>query len=151
MNRDQRGFTLLEVMVALAVLALALGAIIKAGGAGANNVAMLRDRTLAGWVAVNTINELLLARDWPDAGTRKDTTEMAGREWYWEVQINKTSDPDLRRLDVAIRDQKNAAPLVELIAFKGRPSSLSSTTLPSQGNPEAVPAAPGDRPSNVKH
>ena len=150
MNRNQRGFTLLEVMVALAVLALALGAIIKAGGAGANNVAMLRDRTLAGWVAVNTINELLLARDWPDAGTRDDITEMAAREWYLEVQINKTSDPDLRRLDVAVRDRKNAAPLVELIAFKGRRSPLSSTTLPLQGNPGAVPAAPGDRPSNVK-
>lgn len=150
MNREQRGFTLLEVMVALAVLALTLGAIIKAGGTGANNVAMLRDRTLAGWVAVNMINELLLARDWPDAGTREDTTEMAGREWYRHVQINKTSDPDLRRLDVAVRDQKDAAPLVELTAFKGRPGPLPSTALPLRGNPETVPAAPTNRPSDGK-
>ena len=150
MNGEQRGFTLLEVMVALAVLALTLGAIIKAGGAGANNVAMLRDRTLAGWVAVNTINELLLTHDWPEAGTREDTTEMAGREWYRQVQVNKTSDPDLRRLDVAVRDQKDAAPLVELTAFKGKPGSLPNAAIPLQGNPETVPATPTNRSSDVK-
>ena len=60
MKPKQRGFTLLEVMVALAILALTLGAMIQAGGASARNVAMLRDRTLASWVALNKVNEALL-------------------------------------------------------------------------------------------
>lgn len=120
MTLKQRGFTLLEVMVALAVLALTLGAMIKAGGASARNVAMLRDRTLASWVASNKVNEALLKREWPEPGSRADTVTLGNREWYWEVRISKTSDPELRRVEVAVRDQKGTAPLVELIAFKGR-------------------------------
>jgi general secretion pathway protein I len=144
MNRHQHGFTLLEVLVALAVLALVLGAIIKAGGVSASNVALLRDRTLAGWVAENKINELLLSRDWPDAGVSDDTTTLAGREWYWEVRISETSDPDLRRLDVAIRDQKGAAPLAELIAFKGLPGNRSGAVVAPQGQQGPIQLSPGN-------
>jgi general secretion pathway protein I len=133
----QRGFTLLEVMVALAILALTLGAMIQAGGASARNVAMLRDRTLASWVALNKVNETLLLRQWPDPGSRADTVTLGNREWYWEVRIGKTSDPELRRVEVAVREQKDAAPLVELIAFKGRSGTDADTGIEQgqQGQP----------------
>ncbi len=127
MKLQQRGFTLLEVMVALAILALTLGAMIKAGGASAHNVAMLRDRTLASWVASNKVNEALLQREWSEPGSRADTVTLGNREWYWEVRIGKTSDPELRRVEVAVRDRKDAAPLVELIAFKGRSGTDADT------------------------
>ncbi|MFO1432225.1 MAG: type II secretion system minor pseudopilin GspI [Candidatus Competibacteraceae bacterium] len=127
MKRRQCGFTLLEVMVALAVLALTLGAMIKAGGASARNVALLRDQTLASWVALNKVNETLLQREWPEPGSRADTVTLGNREWYWEVRIGKTSDPELRRVEVAVREQRNTAPLVELIAFKGRTGTDADT------------------------
>lgn len=136
MKVKQRGFTLLEVMVALAVLALTLGAMIKAGGASARNVAMLRDQTLASWVALNKVNEALLQREWPEPGSRADTVTLGNREWYWEVRIGKTSDPELRRVEVAVREQRDTAPLVELIAFKGR-SGTDADTGVEQGQPGA--------------
>ena len=73
------GFTLLEVLVALAVLAIGLGAIITAAGQSAGNVSYLRDRTLAAWVAENKLNELLLAQAWPKLSNIQGTAVMAGR------------------------------------------------------------------------
>jgi len=146
----QRGFTLLEVMVALAILALTLGAMIQAGGASARNVAMLRDRTLASWVALNKVNEALLQREWPEPGSRADTVTLGNREWYWEVRIGKTSDPELRRVEVTVRDQKGAAPLAELIAFKGRSGAAADTAAdqgkkPGEGGNNATGAKATER------
>ena len=87
------GFTLLEVMVALAIIAITLGALIKGGGDNALNTAYLKDKTLAQWVAMNKVAELQLKRKWPDLGTRSGSMELANREWNWETKVGKTMDP----------------------------------------------------------
>lgn len=115
-----RGFTLLEILVALAILAIALSAVLKATAEGVGHVAYMRDRTLASWVAQNQINEKLLESAWPARGVSEGRTEMAGRDWQWEIRISDTPDPDLRRLDVTVRLRDEPALLAELIAFKGR-------------------------------
>ncbi len=121
MSRTQRGFTLMEVLVALAVLAIALGAIIKAAGEGATHIGRLRDQTLASWVALNRLNETLLSEDWPAEGSDNGVAEMANREWPWELTVSATADEDLRRLDISVRDQDDQPPLAVLSAFMGRP------------------------------
>jgi len=113
------GFTLIEVLAALAVLALALSAIIKATGENAVNAAYLRDKTLAHWVAMNRLAEIRLAGAWPDTGGSNGSEEMAGREWFWQLQVQATPNPDMRRLDIDVRydDSGDESRLVSLSAF----------------------------------
>ena len=123
MNKSQTGFTLLEVMVALAVLAIAMGAIIGIATQSANTIGQLRDQTFAGWVALNKINDLMLSPDpWPSEGSRQGSVELASHTWRWEAKFQKTDDPDLARLDMTVRlGDANGPALTTLIAFKSHP------------------------------
>ena len=123
MRRRIGGFTLLEVLVALAVLALTMGAIIKAVGGYTSNQAYLRDRTLAIWVARNVLVDQQVKDAWPGVGELKGTTESGGREWRWLGTVSQTDEEDLRRLDVEVRpiDAEDAEPLAVLSGFLRRP------------------------------
>lgn len=115
------GFTLLEVLVALAVLAIALGAVIKLAASSSQNITELRDRTIAAWVAGNKVNELLLQPTWPALGTSRGASAMAGQDWHWQVEISATSLDTLRRLQVSVySDSRGERALAQLAAFKGR-------------------------------
>lgn len=102
LRKSATGFTLLEVLVALAVLSITMAALIKGGGENAANAGYLRDRTLAHWVGMNTVAEYQLAENWPDTGRFQGEEEMAGRRWYWRAEVSETFDEDIRRLDVTV-------------------------------------------------
>lgn len=117
------GFTLIEVLVAVTVLALAMLAIIRAGSQYTGNQAYLQDRTLATWVARNQLTIFQLEKDWPATGTRSDEVEMAGRRWRWEAKISPTPDTEVRRVDIRVwhaRDSDEAAPVARLAGFIGK-------------------------------
>ena len=120
-----RGFTLLEVLIARAVLALSLGATIKATGDYTNNQSWLRDRTLATWVARNVLVEFQLEGEWPRVGERKGTLEMGNREWRWLARISQTEEEQLRRLDVDVSplDADDDEPITTLSGFLRQPDS----------------------------
>ena len=119
------GFTLLEVLVALAVLALAMGATIKAAGDFTGNQVYLRDRTLATWVARNVLVQHQLDAAWPDVGERKGTMEMGRREWRWLARFSQTDEEALRRMDVEVGplESEDEEILATLSGFLREPDS----------------------------
>ncbi|HRC71267.1 MAG TPA: type II secretion system minor pseudopilin GspI [Candidatus Competibacter sp.] len=139
------GFTLLEVLVALAVLAIAMGAIISVATQSANTIGYLRDQTFAGWVALNKINELSLDPEpWPERGGRKGNSELANRAWFWEARFQKTSDSDLTALEIVVRPREGGSALSALTAFKSRPPKDETAADPEQATtppPTSVPTA----------
>ncbi len=137
--KRQPGFTLLEVLVALAVLAIAMGAIIGAATQSINTVATLRDQTFASWVALNQVNALLLeTKPWPEEGSRTGNTELASRAWRWEARFHKTEDPDLRRLELTVRAGEAGSELSKLIAFKGKPPEKPKDSTTPDGQPDGA-------------
>ncbi len=119
------GFTLLEMLVAVAVLAIAMGAILSGMARYADNAGRLREKTVALWVAHNRLTELSVQLAWPDIGKSDGEVEMAGAKWKWEVEIKATPDARLRRADISVRPAKArnkdaAASLSAFLADTGR-------------------------------
>lgn len=129
--RAQRGFTLLEVLVSLAVLALAMGALIRSGAENVANAGYLADRSFAHWVAMNRAAELRLQPGAVSTGRQNGTEWMAGREWRWEVTVSNTPDQDIRRVDIAVSavDGDPEAPLARAVAFLP-PPEVAPETVP---------------------
>jgi general secretion pathway protein I len=120
---DQCGFTLVEMLAAVAVLAIAMAAILSGMARYADNTAHLRERTMGIWVAHNRLTEIELQPQWPDVGKSDGDMQMAGRLWRWEVEVQKTEDPHLRRIDIQVLSpnrEGNAASLSSFIADTGR-------------------------------
>ena len=101
-NKKPTGFTLIEVMVALLIIAIGLGAIVDSAGNTTLHAAYLRQKTIAGWVAQNEIALYRAKRTWESATTRKGKATMANVEWSWQMKISKTDDPSLRRIDIEV-------------------------------------------------
>jgi general secretion pathway protein I len=101
-QRPGRGFTLIEVMVALAIVSIGLIAVFNAIIQMAHSTSVLRERAMADWIAMNEISAIRIAGNFPDIGNFDGTTEFAGREWRWEAEISETGVSDLRRIEMAV-------------------------------------------------
>jgi general secretion pathway protein I len=118
----ERGFTLLEVLVALAFLAIALGAIIKVGSNQALNTIHLRDKTFAHWTAMNLMTELQLTGEWPAKGKQQGETEMGPYTWHWVRSVSDTPDDRVRQVEIAIyRNKGDENPVTRLNSFLAQP------------------------------
>lgn len=96
------GFTLLEVMVSLAVAAIGLGAVSKSMIGNVDVAAKLQHRTIATWVASNRMAELRMYRQFTSNGSRSGEAEMAGLEWKIEENYASTPDPNIARIDIEV-------------------------------------------------
>jgi len=117
-----RGFTLVEVMVALMVIALALPALLKTLYQQIDGTAYLRDKSIAQWVATNKLTEgrIQLARsDRLNLGTSTGVETMAGRDWYWRSLSEATEVEDFYRLEISVAAQEGDedTPLYRVVGF----------------------------------
>lgn len=119
----EAGFSLIEVVIALAVIAIAMGALIDSSSSATRHTLHLRDKTLAHWVGMNELSKLQISKDWLGIGKQSGTVEMADRNWAWERTVSATDVPDLRRVDIRVRfkeDPKGTS--IDLISgFLGKP------------------------------
>lgn len=116
-----RGFTLIEVMVALVIVALGMSALLEALSVSAGNVSALRDKTVAEWIAMNKIADVRLALNAPAIGTTQgDIADCAHGTWHWRQDVNAVSAiPGLVNITVSVRRTGNSV---------SKPSTTSNTT-----------------------
>jgi general secretion pathway protein I len=117
------GFTMIEVLVALAIIAVALAASLRAVGTLANNEADLHQRLLAGWSADNALAQLDLAHTWPDIGSQTFDCSQGNLPLTCTERVSSTPNPIFRRVEVFVTTPGHEGNLAELV-----------TVLPNETN-----------------
>lgn len=121
-RRVQRAFTLLEILVAVAILAVALAATSRAAATATDGALETRQRLIATWAAQNRVAELRARAVFPAAGTQRFATEQAGLALSVEEAVSDTPNPTIRRVDLAVSEAR--APdrvITRLTAYVARP------------------------------
>lgn len=118
-SRPFAGFTLIEVLIALAVIALALLALTRAAGIQVRSFDALRERTLAGWVAADALTDTRLANPFPSTGSSDGRMQLAGRDWRWTRDVKSTPNANIRRIDISVFLGDATEPSATLSGFAG--------------------------------
>ena len=151
MNRVRRaaGFTLVEILVALAVLAIALTATARSLGGALDTTAALRDRTLARWVAEDRLAELELRGEWPDLDVKEGDADMGGRAFHWRQETGVTPAARMRRVELSVFLAGTTSQLAKLTGFveQAATQALPPTLPGSPGMPPTLPGSPGMAPT----
>lgn len=121
-SRAERGFTLLEILIALSVLAIGLSAAIRSGLASTETVGELRARQWAGWVAENQIALLRASRQWPAVGESNGEANMGDSRFRWQMQVAPAPHRQFRRVEVrVVRPEQGDAVLARLVTYLAAP------------------------------
>ncbi len=120
-SKRSGGFTLIEVMVALVIAALALVAVMASISQMIDAGTAMRDRTYAAWIGQNKITEMRLANVEPDVSETSGEVEYAGLEWGWSANISETGVEFLYRVDVAVSFAGSADVIRTTTGFIGEP------------------------------
>ena len=119
-NRNQ-GFTLLEVMVALAIVAFSLTAVAASMGQMIDTANAMRERTYASWIAQNEIAEMRLANVIPEVTSTSGEVDYAGTEWAWRAEVSETGVENLFRVDVTVSYAGSSDGIRTVSGFIGEP------------------------------
>jgi len=120
----------------MAIISLGLIGVFSSLSQMLGATSLLRDKTLATWIATDRITEMRVNGEYPDTGERKDSVDMAGVEWAYRIKVSAIPDMDMRRLDVSV-------------SFADEPNNVITTVIgfiaPAQspGQDQGQSAGPG--------
>lgn len=147
-GQSLRGFTLIEVVVALIVVSLGMLAVIETVGGTARNSGYLRDKTVAHWVAMNKLTEVRLLPNAPAVDKTSDEIEMAGRDWRWTMDVKQTPVESIRRIDISVRpaEAPEKSSMASVSGFYGTAVAPAGTTIVMwKGSPDGGPGGRGGK------
>jgi general secretion pathway protein I len=153
-----RGFTLIEVLVALAIVAIGMAAVLEALTSSANTAVYLQDKTFAEWAALNRIETVRLSGAIPTTGTSDDTLDYAGRSWEWRQKVSNTRIPGMVQIQIDVRPADSKAGddrgwYATATGFMGNAIAPPMSQPAPQWSPNQInvvpPPAPGTTGTNI--
>ena len=119
--RSERGFTLIEVMVSLVIVALALTAVAASMNQMIDAASTMRERTYASWIAQNKITEFRLAGVVPEVSTTSGELDYGNARWRWRAVVSETGINDFMRVDVSVSYVDSEYIIRTVTGFVGTP------------------------------
>lgn len=139
MTKSERGFTLIEVMVSLAIVALALTAIAASMNQMIEAATTMRDRTYASWIAQNKITELRLATSVPEVSTTTGELDYGNNRWSWRAVVSETGIENFMRVDVSVSYADSDYIVRTVTGFVGEPIAPGVSNRQWQSNSPSGP------------
>ncbi|MDP2561936.1 type II secretion system minor pseudopilin GspI [Psychrobium sp. 1_MG-2023] len=117
-SRNQRGMTLIEVMAALAIFALAALSVVNVASEHIRSLSYLEQKTMAQWLANNHLVDVQLDTTFPSLGVKRGEVELSGKKWFWLQQVEKTDDPQFRSVNIRLfAEEESTNALADLTTF----------------------------------
>jgi general secretion pathway protein I len=121
-NNRTSGFTLIEVLLALAIIAIALTALLKATAQNIENTHRIKEKTISHWVAMQGVSMIqlnLLTLNQSQESTQ--ATTMLNQQWYWRAKISSTPLKKMQKITISVSSKQTGPFREELIAFRYLP------------------------------
>nr|WP_255490958.1 type II secretion system minor pseudopilin GspI [Spartinivicinus marinus] len=112
-----KGFTLLEVMVALAIFASAAAVLVISDGSAIKQTIYLEEKILASWIAENQLARMQLEAQWPELGKKEGTVSFAQRNWKVVTEVSKTSQENFNKVELTISRQEQTKSAEDNVLF----------------------------------
>jgi general secretion pathway protein I len=118
--KKNKGFTLIEVLIALAILAIALAATMRVVGMATSSAEEVKIKTYATWVSQNRLAELTARRVFPAAGSENGQVNMAGIDFVWQQTTSETPNKEFRKVEVSVSLPNEERKRANLSAYLSR-------------------------------
>jgi len=139
------GFTLIEVMVALVIVALGMMAVNTQLNRYTVAATYIEEKTLASWIATNKLTELSIAPTWPAVGDYEEDVEFAGQQWRCEIVVEETPVANLHRVDVSVRHLADPERVVHKVSGLIEPPAPPGFLSPQWSAPPRGSQGGGER------